>query len=98
MVHFSAALAVSMLSISCDLSVPARQPKVEIAENKPISEEVKKIAADYAETILEAIQILSKQHVKKASQAQLTDWAIRGLYERYRRACSCRHRPAFAGT
>ncbi|HTU22210.1 MAG TPA: S41 family peptidase [Gemmataceae bacterium] len=74
--------SMSMLAISGLLYVSAEQPGGEIEERKPVPKEVKRLATDYADTILEAIQILSKDHIKKVSPAQLTNWAVHALYER----------------
>jgi C-terminal peptidase prc len=75
-------LAVLLLMSMGLLPVSAAEPDGEVEERKPIPAEVKKTAADYADTIIEAIHILSKDHVKKVSQAELAGWAIDGLYKR----------------
>jgi C-terminal peptidase prc len=64
------------------MPLSAAEPDGEIEERNPVPADVKKDAADYADTILEAIRILHEDHVKKVSQAELAGWAIDGLYKR----------------
>lgn len=64
------------------LSASAAPPDETIEVRKPIPAEVKKAAADYADTIVDAIRILHEDHIKKVSRAELVGWAIEGLYKR----------------
>lgn len=76
---FSASLFLATVNM---LSVTASQTDGEVRARKPVSEDVKKAAADYADTIFDAIQVLREHHIKKVSQEKLTGWAIEGLYKR----------------
>src|SRR5262249_39108970 len=76
---FVPALCLATISF---LSATASHPPGEIREGKPVPEDVRKAADDYADTILDAVQILRKYHIKKVSQEKMTGWAIEGLYKR----------------
>src|SRR5262249_28886778 len=76
---FSASLFLATFNL---LSAIASPVDGEVRERKLVPEDVRKAADDYADTILDAVQILSKDHIKKVSQEKLTRWAIKGLYKR----------------
>ncbi|HEY7424945.1 MAG TPA: S41 family peptidase [Gemmataceae bacterium] len=76
---FSASLFLATVNL---LSATASPVDGEVRARKLVPEDVRKAADDYADTILDAVQILSKDHIKKVSQEKLTIWAIEGLYKR----------------
>src|SRR5207247_1896943 len=65
--------------------VDGKEPADKFLENRTkIVEEMKlshKSARDFAETILDAIDLVQKQYIKELNKGQMVEWAIRGLYK-----------------
>jgi hypothetical protein len=74
-----AALSLITFALSSASAGPAEKPN---AEGEADSRNANRVAAEYADSIVDAIQILNRNHVKKVSRTQLAEWALRGLYER----------------
>ncbi|HKI31083.1 MAG TPA: S41 family peptidase [Gemmataceae bacterium] len=64
--------------------VDGKEPADKFLENRSkILEGMKlphKSARDFAETVLDGIDIVKKNYVKETSKGQLVEWAVRGLY------------------
>jgi carboxyl-terminal processing protease len=64
--------------------VDGKEPVDKFLENRTKIVEGMKLtkaaARDFAETVLNAIQVVKKNYVKETNEGQLVDWAIRGLY------------------